>query len=93
VIAVYDSMIVSDETIVNFEHLVSLLEKPYVIRRKFEDLLNLYPAPFDSKILDTHKCKVAVELNILPVVEVKNKIYLIPLTGTDQFAVFPIENL
>ena len=86
-------MIVSDETIVNFEHLVSLLEKPYVIGRKFEDLSNLYPALFDSKILDTHKCKVSVELNIWPVEEVKNKIYLIPLTGTYQFAVFPIENL
>jgi hypothetical protein len=86
-------VMVSDETIVNIENFVSLFEKPYVIGKKFLELSNLYPAPFDSTLLEIHKCKVFIELDSWPVEEMKHKIYLMPLTRTDRFAVFPIKNL
>lgn len=81
-------VMVSDKTFVKIENLVSLFEKPYVIGRKFVELSNLYPAPFDSTMLDIYKCKVSIELDSWPVEEEKPKMYLMPLTGTDQFAVF-----
>jgi hypothetical protein len=84
---------VSDKTIVKIENFVSLFEKPYIIGRKFVELSNLYPPPFDSTMLDLYKCKVSIELDSWPVEEWKHKMYLMPLTGTVQFAVFPIENL
>jgi hypothetical protein len=86
-------VMVSDKTFVKIENFVSLFEKPYVIGRKFVELSNLYPAPFDSTMFDIYKCKLSIELDSWPVEDVKHKMYLMPLIGTDQFAVFPIENL
>ena len=62
-------VMVSDETIDKIENFVSLFEKPYVIGKKFVELSNLHPAPFDSTMLDIYKCKVSIELDSWPVVD------------------------
>lgn len=83
----------SDQTIVKVENFVILSGKPFIIGRKFVDLCNFYPAPFDSTMLNIYQCKMSHDLDCWPIVECMFQMYLMPITATDTFAVFPIENL
>lgn len=82
-----------DKTVVKVVNFVTLAGIPHVIGRKFAELSNLYPAPFDSTMLDVYKCKMFPDLDCWPIEECECKMYLMPITATDEFAVFPIENL
>jgi hypothetical protein len=86
-------IMMSDDTVVEVENCESLFGKPLLIGIKFVELSNLHPAPFHSTMLDIYKCKISLELDFWPVEECKHKMYLKPLFGIDQFAVFTVENL
>ena len=86
-------VMMSDKTVVKVVNFVLLAGIPHLIGRKFVKLSNLYPAPFDSTMLDIYKCKLSLDLDCWPIQECEYKMYLMPLTATDAFAVFPVENL
>ncbi|KZS04651.1 Uncharacterized protein APZ42_032358 [Daphnia magna] len=62
-------VMMSDQTIVKVENFVILSGKPFIIERKFVDLCNFYPAPFDSTMLNIHQCKMSHDLDCWPIVE------------------------
>lgn len=86
-------VMMSDKNVVKVVNFVMLTGIPHLIGRKFAEFSNLYPAPFDSTMLGIYKCKMSLDLDFWPAEQCECKMYLMPIIATDEFAVFPIENL
>ena len=80
--------------VVVIENLVVDNEEPFIIGKRFRDLRNLYPEPFDSTLFDIFHCReLSQNLEFWPLDSVQFKMYMMPLSGLSSFAAFPIENL
>ena len=90
-----DNCVLLDEKeIVRIENLIEYHGKPFIIERSFGLLKNLYPDPFNSTDLDIYHCSVlSHQLQVWPIELVKFKMYLMPLSGLQAYAAYPIENL
>ena len=66
------------------ENLVVDNEEPFIIGKKFRDLRNLYPEPFDSTLFNIFRCReLSKDLEFWPLDSVQFKMYMMPLS--EQF--------
>ena len=87
-------VLLHERVVVKIENIVELSCKPFIIGRNFRNLKNLYPHPFDSTDFDIFQCSdLSDELRYWPLEFVQFKMYLMPLSGLQSFAAFPLENL
>ncbi len=87
-------VLLNDSVVVKIANIVELSCKPFIIGRYFRHLKNLYPHPFDSTDFDIFQCSdLSDELLYWPLEFVRFKMYLMPLSGLQSFAAYPIENL
>ena len=86
-------VLLHERVVVKIENIVELSCKPFIIGKNFRNLKNLYPHPFDSTDFDIFQCSdLSDELRYWPLEFVQFKMYLMPLSGLQSFAAFPLEN-
>lgn len=85
-------VLLSSKSIIVIENLIEKSGEPFMVGRRFEILNNFFPEPFDSTVLDIFECSHLSQLNLWPIKLVAFKMFLIPISGSDTFAAYPIEN-
>lgn len=80
------------KSVIVIENLIEMSGKLYLIGRKFDNATNLFPLPFDSTVMDIFECSKQSDLHLWPIRLVSFKMYLIPISGSEAFAAYPLEN-